>query len=212
MSELSFEIVGARAERYAASPTIALRLRVREGSGSEVSCLALRVQVQIEPRRRHYGKPEEERLVELFGEPARWGETLRTVVWTHVSIVLPTFTGETEIDLLLPCSYDFDVSANKYLQALEDGEIPVTLLFSGTIFQRAPAGFSAEMVPWEKEATYRIPVQAFREAIDAHFPNAAWIRVRRDTFDELYRYKTGAMLPGWDDAIASLLDRAKEQL
>lgn len=87
MSELSFEIVGARAERYAVSPTIALRLRVREGSGIEVSCLSLRVQVQIEPRRRHYDKSEEERLVELFAEPARWGETLRSVLWTHVCLI-----------------------------------------------------------------------------------------------------------------------------
>ncbi|HEY8298042.1 MAG TPA: DUF6084 family protein [Candidatus Baltobacteraceae bacterium] len=210
MSELSFEIVGVRAERYAVAPAVALRLRVREGSGIEVSCLSLRVQVQIEPRRRHYEKTEEERLVELFGEPARWGETLRTVLWTHLSVSLPTFTNETEIDLLLPCSYDFDVSANKYLQALGDGEIPVALLFSGTLFQRAPAGFSAEMVPWEKEAGYQIPVHVFREAVDAHFPNTAWIRVRRDTFDELYRYKTGAQLSGWDDAVVSLLERAKE--
>ena len=38
--------------------------------------IALRTQIRIEPRHRTYAPEEQARLVDLFGEPARWGETL----------------------------------------------------------------------------------------------------------------------------------------
>ena len=42
---------------------------------------------------------EEDRLVELFGETPRWGDTLRPFLWTHVGITVTGFTGSTEVDL-----------------------------------------------------------------------------------------------------------------
>ena len=64
-------------------------------------------------------------------------------------------------------------------------------------------------VAWQKETTYALPVPVWREAMDQHFPGAAWLRLRQDTFDRLYRYRTRESVPGWDDAIERLL---KEQL
>jgi hypothetical protein len=49
-----------------------------------------------------------------------------------------------------------------------------------------------------------LPLGVWREAVDAHFPNSAWIRVRLDTFDELRRFKNAAALPTWDAALERL--------
>lgn len=210
MSRLAFQVVGARAEPYSAAPLLTFRLRVSDGAGEPIHALALRAQLQLEPRKRRYNATEEERLVELFGTPERWGDTLKTVLWTHVSTMIPAFTGVTEIDVQIPCTYDFEVASSKYFYALDEGEIPVLFLFSGSIFKQAPSGFAVEQVPWESEAAYRLPVSVWRDVMDLHFPNCAWIRLRRDAFDDLYRFKAKRALPTWEDAIAALLEQVRE--
>ena len=210
MSELSFAIAGARAEPYAAAPLLSLRLRVAETSGVPVHAITLSVQVRIEPQQRRYDARESGALVELFGPPERYGDTLRTLLWTHVSATVLALEGETELDLAVPCSYDFDVAANKYLRALEDGEIPLVVQFSGTVFVRADdGGVAAELVPWSCEARYRLPVAVWRATMDAFFPNSAWIRIDRDTFDELYAFKCAGGFPTWEAALARLCAEAK---
>lgn len=210
MSELSFAIAGARAEPYAAAPLLSLRLRVAETSGVPVHAITLSAQVRIEPQQRRYDARESGALVELFGPPERYGDTLRTLLWTHVSATVLAFEGETELDLAVPCSYDFDVAANKYLRALEDGEIPLVVQFSGTVFVRADdGGVAAELVPWSCEARYRLPVAVWRATMDAFFPNSAWIRIDRDTFDELYAFKCAGGFPTWEAALARLCAEAK---
>jgi hypothetical protein len=206
VSDLQFSVVGSRAEPYAAVPTLAIRLRIKEATGAEIQAIALRCLIQIEPRRRHYTGREEERLVELFGEPHRWGDTLKSVLWANTSMLVPAFTGSTEVDLLMPCTYDFEVASSKYFHALDDGEIPLLLLFSGTVFARAGSGFVVDQVPWHHEAQYRMPVRVWRDTMDAYFPDSAWLRVHRDTFDRLHRYKGRRAMPSWDHALAELLD------
>ena len=137
MSSLGFEVLGARAEPHAAVPTLSLRLRLTEADAQPVHAVALRCQVMIEPQRRRYEPAEQARLVELFGETPRWGDTLRPFLWTHVGTTVTGFTGTTEIDLPIICTYDFEVAAAKYLHGLDDGEIPILLLFSGTIFRQS---------------------------------------------------------------------------
>ncbi len=209
MSELAFAVVGARPEPYAASPQLALRVRVTEATGTPVHAIALRAQVRIEPQGRRYDGGESERLVELFGGPERYGDTLRPLLWTHVSQTVLAFEGETEFDLAIPCSYDFEVAAHKFLSALADGEIPLDVLFSGTVFVRGESGVATELVPWSCEARFRLPVATYRATMDAHFPGSAWIRIDRATFDELYRFKTAGGFPTWERALAQLCDQAR---
>jgi hypothetical protein len=205
---LAFEVVDARPERHAAVPTMIMRLRVSERAGGDVHALALRCQIRIEPQRRRYGAEEEERLYELFGEAPRWGDSLRPFLWTHVSTTLPGFSASAEFDLAVECSYDFEVTAAKYLHALAGGEIPLLLLFSGTVFTRGTAGFSAEPVGWDQEASYRLPVSAWRALMDLYFPNSGWLRIGRDTLDSLQRFKASRALPTWDQALDQLLKEA----
>jgi hypothetical protein len=210
VSELSFAIAGARPEPYAASPLLALQMRVAESSGVPVHAITLRAQVQIEPQRRRYADAESAKLSELFGSPERYGDTLKPMLWTFVSATVLAFEGEAAFDLLLPCSYDFEVAANKYCSALEDGEIPLVIQFSGTVFVRGANGaVAAELVPWSCEARYRLPVAVWRATMDAYFPNAAWIRIDRETFDELYRFKRDGGFATWEAAIARLCARAE---
>jgi Family of unknown function (DUF6084) len=210
MSELVFECLDARPERYAAVPTIVLRLRLSEVTGERIHTIALRCQIRIEPQLRRYGPQEAERLADLFGETSRWSDTLKPLQFTNLSVMVGGFTGATEFDLPVPCTYDFEVVAAKYLHSLDDGEVPLLLLFSGTVFRKGETGFAVEQVPWHKEASYRLPVRVWREMMDLYFPNSAWIRVRRDTLDALQRFKSREALPSWDDALEALLEQAGE--
>jgi hypothetical protein len=188
VTDLVFDCVDAQPDRYAAVPTLQLKLRISETTGARVHAIAL----------------------ELFGEPPRWGDTLKPMQFATVSLMVPGFTGSTEVDLPVPCTYDFEVAASKYLHALGDGEVPLLLLFSGTVFTKGISGFSVGQVPWHKEATYRMPVSVWREIMDRFFPGAGWIRVRRDTLDALQRYKAVRALPTWDDALEALFKEAGE--
>ena len=208
MSELTIEVIDARAEPYAAVPTLLLRLAITEPSGDPVHAIALRTQIQIEPQRRRYSKDEEARLLELFGEQPQWGESLRPFLWTHASTMLTGFTGRTEVDLPVACSYDFEVAAAKYLHSLSDGEIPLALLFSGTVFARRDGVVSVQPVAWHVEADYRLPVQVWRDLMDLYFPNSGWIRLRRETIDALTRYKAERAIPSWEDTFELLLKEA----
>lgn len=211
MTELVFDCTGARPDRYAITPAMNFLLRISETSGESVEAIALRCQIRIEPARRKYTPAEAERLNDLFGETERWAETLRPVQFTQVAVMVPRFTGSTEIELPVPLSYDLEIGATRYFAGLDGGEVPLLLLFSGTLFAMSGGRIQAGQVPWSKEAAYRLPVSLWREAVDAHFPNCAWIRMSRPVMDELLRYKSGRALPTWDATIESLLAEAADR-
>ena len=205
MSDLSFRILGARAEPYAAVPTLVFTLRIESASGQRIHAIALRCQVQIEPNRRSHSPAEQARLLEMFGEPGRWGETVKPLHWTHVAVMVPGFQGGVTVDVPMTCTYDFEVAAAKYFAGLDGGEIPLLFLFSGTVFTPGASGFMVERVPWEKEAAFRLPVSLWREVMDLYFPNSAWIRLTRESRDALQRFKAERALPTWDDVVELLL-------
>jgi hypothetical protein len=210
VAELVFDCVGARAEQYAVAPTMSLTLRIAETTGVKVDAIALRCQIRIEPTRRRYSDAEAERLNDLFGDTQRWADTLKPLQFTTVSVMVPGFAGSTELDLPVMLSYDLEIGATRYFAGLDDGEIPLLLLFSGTVFSMVDGRLQVQQVPWSKEASYRLPVSVWREAIEAHFPNSAWIRMSLQTLDGLQRFKTREALPTWDATIAALLERASE--
>ncbi|MET7849797.1 DUF6084 family protein [Streptomyces avermitilis] len=205
MTEFSFECTGVRADRYAAGPTLLFRLRVTAADNARVHALALRCQIRIEPARRGYESAEADGLADLFGERSRWGNTLQPVQFAQVSLMVPGFTGETEVDLVVPCTYDLDIAATRYLAALKGGEVPLLMLFSGTAFTGA-GGFRVEPVPWDREAAFRMPVSAWREMVEQHFPGCGWIRLPRDTMDALLAYRSQRALPSWEATVRALLE------
>ncbi|WP_460061689.1 DUF6084 family protein [Streptomyces sp. YKOK-I1] len=211
MTEFSFTCTGVRADRYAAGPTLVFRLRVTASGDTPVHALALRCQIRIEPARRGYDDREADGIKDLFGERSRWGTTLNPVQFAQVPLMVTAFTGETEADLVVPCTYDLDIAATRYLAALTDGEVPLLMLFSGTAFTGS-GGFRVEPVPWDREAPFRMPVAVWREMVEQHFPGCGWIRLPRATMDALLAYRSRHALPSWEATVAALLDGgAREQ-
>ena len=210
MPELHFQIEGAEAVAHAATPLIALKLRITNFPATEtIHAITLRCQVQIEPAKRRYLPNEQEKLLDLFGTPERWARTVKPLLWMNTSVAVPRFTGERLVDLELPCTFDFNVAATKYFHALDSGDIPVTVMFSGTLFYVAPDGaLQISQVPWDRESSYRLPVTVWREMMEMHHPNSAWLCLRRDSFEQLYNYKVRNGLPTWEQAIAKALAAA----
>ncbi|MER5733429.1 DUF6084 family protein [Streptomyces sp. NPDC002138] len=204
-TDFTFTCTGVRADAYAAGPTLVFRLRVTATPGTRVHALALRCQMRIEPARRGYEPAEADGLADLFGARSRWGTTLQPVQFTQVTAMVPSFTGETETDLVVPCTYDMDIAATRYFNALEGGEVPLLMLFSGTAFTGA-SGFHVEPVPWDREAAYRMPVAVWREMVEQHFPGCGWLRLPRDTMDDLLAYRSRHALASWEATVRSLLD------
>jgi hypothetical protein len=208
--ELDFSVRDAAPVQYAAAPAIGFELAVRSRSTAPIRSVVLEVQVQIAARRRSYDEHEQARLADLFGAPGRWADTLRTVPWLRTTQIVPAFEGETVVTLQVPCTYDFEVTGSKYLAALGDGEVPLELLFGGTIFYAAAGGaLQTAMIGWDREAQYRLPVSVWRATMDRYFPHSAWLRVDRDVFDRLYAYRARHALPSWEHAFEQLLDEAE---
>ena len=205
MAELGFDCLDVSSDRYAAGPTLTFKLRISEISGERVHAIALRCQIRIEPQKRRYAPAEVDRLNDLFGDSSRYADTLKPLQLANTSAMVPSFSGSVEVDVPVPCTYDMEIASTTYFHALEDGEVPLILLFSGTLFTKGAGGFSVSQVPWHKEATYRMPIAVWRSMMDAFFPGAAWLRLSRPTMEALGAYKNALALPTWEAAISALL-------
>jgi hypothetical protein len=212
MPDLAITVEKAEAVPFAASPMLAFKLRVANADpGETVHTVVLRCQIQIEVTRRRYTPLEQERLRDLFGAPERWGQTLRNLLWTNTSAVIPQFAGVTTVDLHVPCTFDFSVATTKYFNGLAEGDIPVFLMFSGTVFYADSTG-SLQVAPIsrDKETRFRLPLEVWEDMMDAYHPNSAWLCLRRDVFDQLSQYKVRHGIPTWEQTIETILAQTEE--
>lgn len=206
LPDLAIIVIDGSAEPYAAAPTLRFTLEIASRDGIPIRSALLVAQIRIAAARRTYGHEEQERLAELFGTPERWGTTLRSLYWTHATMVLPPFEDRTSAALLVPCTYDFELIAAKYLHAVRDEYIPLDFLFSGSVFYTDNEGtLKTSRVSWESESAYQLPVRVWQDVIDHYFPQSAWLRLRRESFDKLYAFKAEHAIPTWEEAIDSLL-------
>jgi hypothetical protein len=212
MPDLKFQVEEAVVVPFAASPQLALKLRITNQPTSEtIHTIALRTQIQLEVTRRHYSPEEQNRMLDLFGPPDRWSQTLRSLLWTHASIVVPAFQESTVVDLPVPCTFDFNVAATKYFEGLQDGDVPLLLMFSGTVFYAEPDGqLRISPISWQQETKFRLPVKTWREMMDVYYPNSAWLCLRRDVFDRLHQYKMQHAIPTWEALIESVIPAGEE--
>ena len=208
MPDLSIQVSAAKVVLFAAVPTVAFQLQISNAlAAEEIHTIALRCQIQIEVTRRGYAPSEQARLLDLFGHPDRWGQTLRNLLWMHTSLVVPGFDGaSTTVDINVPCTFDFNVAATKYFDGLAGGDIPLLFLFSGTVFYASPESeLQVAPISWELEARYKLPVQMWREMMDIYYPNSVWINLHKDVFERLYRYKMEHGIPTWERALEHIL-------
>jgi hypothetical protein len=212
---LAFSVVDVAPEPYAATPTLVFRLRVTDDGELPVSAVALRAQIRIEPQRREYSDDEAAGLIDQFGSRERWRDTLRPYLWTHATAMLRGFSGDLEFDLPVTCTYDLEVLGTKYLHALRNGDVPLALLFSGTVFRPGPpgsgtgtGGLGVEQIAWHLEANYRLPIAVWRGLMDHYFPGGGWLRLDRDALDRLVRFRSEHGLISWESTIEQLVTAA----
>ncbi len=213
MPNLSFSVESAEAIPFAAAPTIAFKLRIANADPEQkIHTVVLRCQIQIEATRRRYTPAEQAQMLELFGEPERWSQTLRSMLWTHVNVTAPGFTGSTTVDLLTPCTFDFNVAATKYFHGLQDGEIPLLLMFSGTVFYADSEGaLHVAPISWDKETKFRLPLKVWKEMMEAYHPHSVLLAVPREVFDRLHHYKMTRGAGTWERAFEMLLAADKKK-
>lgn len=202
-----FEVLEARPVERSLAPTLAFRARVGDASGRAVYTIAASILITIEPAKRSYDGDTRARLVELFGEPGRWATTTTSFRWAQVDVLVPRFAGATEFEIPVPCTYDVEVAAAKYLHGLADGQAPLRFHFSGTILYQGEGG-AIQMVPipWDCSVRYSMPVSAWQRMIAAHYPHRGWIPLHTETIERLSRRKTEAGAPTYDDLIERLLE------
>jgi hypothetical protein len=205
---LELEVLGAERALHVASPALHFRLRAREAARRDVYMVALSTLVHIDPGLRTHDPRTREQLVDLFGAPERWAATTTSIVWARVETLMPSFSSEVEFTLVVPCTYDLEVASARYLDALPDGEVPLSFHFSGRIFYRGEDGrLQIVLTPWTS-ASYRLPVATWRAMINHHYPGSGFIRLQGDTLRALGLHKAREGLPTFDGAIADLLGRA----
>jgi hypothetical protein len=210
--DLLLTIESADVVRFAAAPQLSFKLRVVNRASEEiVHTIAMRAQIQIEVTRRKYDADEQARLQDLFGEPDRWGQTLRNLLWTHASVVVPRFTGSVVAEIPVPCTFDFNVAATKYFHGLTNGDLPLCFQFSGNVFYQGEDGaLQVSPISWDKEAKYRLPLKAWKDLMDTYYPNSAWLALHRDTFEKLYQFKVREGIPTWEEAVERALNAIPE--
>lgn len=209
MPDLRFQVEDVVPTPNAAAPQLSFKLRISNTEPEPIHSIALRAQVQVEPVRRRYTPEEQQKLKTLFGEPEQWSKSLLPLLWANVNVNVGAFTGNTLIDLPVPCTFDFNVAMTKYIYGLDDGELPTSLLFSGTVFHAGQMALQIAQIPWDREASYRVPVRVWKEMMDLYYPNGAWIQLRRDVFERLYEFKSQNGIPTWEQTVERMLDLAE---
>jgi hypothetical protein len=208
MPDLDFQITGVESAVRGLAPLLHFKLAIRNRPETEtIHTVLLHAQIQVQSPQREYNAGEKEKLVELFGKPERWGQTLRNRLWGLSDTTVRRFTGNTEACLPMACTFDLNVAATKYFYALDGGEIPLLFLFSGSVFYEGADGrLQVQQISWNKECVYRMPHEIWQEMMQRHFPNSAWLCLRRDVFDQLYAYKRLQGFTNWEETIAGLLE------
>jgi len=210
MPDLDFEILGVEPAVRGLVPLLHFKLGIKNEPPNEtIQSVILQAQIQIQAPQRPYNEGEKEKLFELFGAPEQWGQTLRGKLWTHANTTVRTFQGTTDAILSVPCSYDLNLAATKFFYGLEEGDVPLLFLFSGTIFYAGADGrLQVQQISWNKECSYRMPVPLWKELMDHHYPNSAWLYLEREIFERLCAYKRHSGAPNWEQAIERLLAEA----
>jgi len=207
--EITIEILGAGHEPFAAQPTLRFELSVFEPTDRPIYAIALKAQIMFDPARRDYDAPTREKLFEIFGAPERWPSTTRSFLWCHSTAMVNSFTGATTFGLEVPCTSDLEVVAARYVSALPDGDIPLTMHFTGRILYSGPERqVQVVHLPWSLSAQYRMPVTVWKNMIKHHHGNSGFVLLHDDTITQLGKHKRNRGLHSYDAVVLDLLEHA----
>ena len=195
VTELRFTVLDIAAEPYAVAPNLLARLRIEETTGEPVHALALRAQVRIEPQRRGYDDDEEAGLLDLFGRRERWADTLKPFLWMHTAAMVPGLhrrhRGRPAAAVHLRLRGD---RARSTCRRCATARSRWCCCSAAPCSPAAPPASPSTQIPWDAEATYRLPVAVWRDVMDRYFPGSQWLRLDRDTVDGARALQVGARL------------------
>lgn len=206
MIDLNFSVRGLTMLPFAATPQLVLDLEVQ--ANRPVHSIMLHGQLRVDASERDYDSSTLERLQDAFSLPESWGHSLKALQWTQLHRVVPAFSGSTLVEMLVPCAYDFGLAITKYFDALEEGDIPMTLAFSGTVLHGP--GSTVSPVPSGKEVKFDLPLGLWQETVHHYYPNSVWLCLNKDVFDQFQTFKRLSGSPTWDQALTRLLGLEEE--
>ena len=205
--DLTFTVTHAGMAPLTAVPTLDFHLAIARSGGGPIRSILLTTDIRISPARRRHDRATQERLAEVFGVPERWAAQVRPLVWTRATTVVPPFDDRTAVVLPVPCTFDIELAATKYLRAVAEGDIPLDFLFSGTVFHDAVDGrLRTAQISWAKDTTYRLPTALWRQTTRCHGTDGGWIQLSHDSYERLDAYRARNALANWDQTAHALLD------
>ena len=208
MPQLAFAVVDAAPVEHAAVPTLSFALQITAHGVEDDPLGAARhpdPDRSAPARVRRRGEGEPHRAVRAARELGH--DAAHAAVGAHDARSCRRSTARRSSTCRSSCTYDFEVAASRYLDALDDGDVPLELLFSGAVFYAGADGrLQTIRISWEAEADYRLPVAVWRSVMHRHFPDTAWLRLGRAQFDRLLAFRSQRSLGSWDAAVDALLD------
>jgi hypothetical protein len=206
--QVTFEVLGAAHEPFAAQPTLRFEMGVSEPSGRDIYAISVAAQINFDPARREYDAATRAALFEIFGAPERWPSTTRSFLWTHSSTIVHSFNDAITFGLEVPCTADLEVVAARYVSALPDGEVPLTFHFTGRVLYQGPnRSVQVVHIPWSTSCQYRMPVATWREMIKHHHGESGFALLHNDTIQGLMDYKRAHGLHSFDACVVDLLEQ-----
>ena len=100
---------------------------------------------------------------------------------------------------------DFDAAASRYCAAIDDGVLPLLLLFSGTVLLSTPQGVRVDPVAWSAEARFDLPLSTWRAALDGFAPGAQALLLSRDVLARLERFRVASSSATLEQALDRLV-------
>jgi hypothetical protein len=206
--QVTFEVLGAAHEPFAAQPTLRFEMGVSEPSGRDIYAISVSAQINFDPARRQYDAATRESLFEIFGAPERWPSTTRSFLWTHASTIVHSFNDAITFGLEVPCTADLEVVAARYVSALPDGEVPLTFHFTGRVLYQGPnRSVQVVHIPWSTSCEYKMPVATWREMIKHHHGESGFALLHNDTIKGLMDYKRARGLHCFAACVVDLLEQ-----
>jgi hypothetical protein len=205
MLDLEFSVKGLSMLPFAATPQLVIDLKIT--ADQRVHSMMLHGQLRVDVSERDYDDATLERLQDAFGLPDCWGHMLHTLQWTQLHCVVPSFEGSTRVELMLPCTYDFGLAITKYFDALEDGDIPMTMTCTGTVLHGVG---KVSPIPSGKEVKFELPLYLWQETVHHYYPNSVWLCLGKDVFDQFQTFKRLSGSPTWDQALTRLMGLEEE--
>ncbi|GHJ42557.1 DUF6084 family protein [Streptomyces sp. TS71-3] len=206
---LAFAVTGVRPLEHAAVPTLALRLALTRTGGGPVRSVLLTTAIRIDAARGPHEHADRAALAPLFGQPEQWATSMRPLTWAQLTTVVPAFDERTQVDLPVPCTGDTEQAVRTYFRAVHDADVPLELLFTGTVFHADGAGrLATARIPWDTEATCRLPAALWHGLTERYYGPGRWLRLGGRTAERLDAYGAAHGLLDADRGVAALLDAA----